>query len=69
MVHTLPFRDITVPSLGFGAMGLSHGLGSKLSLEEAEPVLLKAIELGCTFWDCAVSQSGKLNSVNSVYSC
>jgi aryl-alcohol dehydrogenase-like predicted oxidoreductase len=24
-------------------------------LEEAEPVLLKAIELGCTFWDTAVS--------------
>lgn len=36
-------------------MGLSFGLGSNLSLEEAEPVLLKAIELGCTFWDTAVS--------------
>lgn len=46
-------------------MGLSHGLGSNLSLEEAEPVLLKAIELGCTFWDTAVryiflvNQSGR----------
>jgi predicted aldo/keto reductase-like oxidoreductase len=55
MVQTLPFADITVPSPGFGAMGLSQGLGSNLSLEEAEPVLLKAIELGCTFWDTAVS--------------
>lgn len=54
MVNTLPFRDIHVPSPGFGAMGLSFGLGNNLSLEEAEPVLLKAIELGCTFWDTAV---------------
>lgn len=55
MVKTLPLSNITVPSPGFGAMGLSFGLGSNLSLEEAEPVLLKAIELGCTFWDTAVS--------------
>lgn len=54
MVRTLPFGDITVPIPGFGAMGISFGLGSNLSLEEAEPVLLKAIELGCTFWDTAV---------------
>lgn len=54
MPATLPFADIQVPSPGFGAMGLSFGLGSDLSLEEAEPVLLKAIELGCTFWDTAV---------------
>ena len=55
MVKTLPFRDIHVPSPGFGAMGLSFGLGSNLSYEEAEPVLLKAVELGCTFWDTAAS--------------
>ncbi|CBF82756.1 hypothetical protein AN3414.2 [Aspergillus nidulans FGSC A4] len=55
MVKTLPFADIHVPSPGFGAMGLSFGLGSNLSLEEAEPVLLKAIELGCTFWDTALT--------------
>ncbi|KAF6812112.1 putative aldo/keto reductase [Colletotrichum musicola] len=53
MVKTLPFGDVQVPTPGFGAMGLSFGLGSNLSLEEAEPVLLKAIELGCTFWDTA----------------
>ncbi|KAL4869608.1 hypothetical protein BDV12DRAFT_208406 [Aspergillus spectabilis] len=59
MVKTLPFADIHVPSPGFGAMGLSFGLGSNLTLEQAEPVLLKAIELGCTFWDtAAVYQAG-----------
>ena len=55
MTKTFSFQGIEVPSPGFGAMGLSMGLGSNLSLEEAEPVLLKAIELGCTFWDTAVS--------------
>lgn len=55
MVKTLPFADIEVPVPGFGAMGLSYMMGSKLTAEEAEPVLLKAIELGCTFWDTAVS--------------
>lgn len=61
MVKTLPFGDIQVPSPGFGAMGLSFGLGSDLSLEEAEPVLLKAIELGCTFWDTAVVYQAGVN--------
>ncbi|KAH8424972.1 putative aldo-keto reductase (YakC) [Aspergillus melleus] len=61
MVNTLPFRDIQVPSPGFGAMGLSFGLGSNLSLDEAEPVLLKAIELGCTFWDTAVVYQAGVN--------
>lgn len=55
MVKTLPFADIEVPTPGFGAMGISFGLGNNLTLEQAEPVLLKAIELGCTFWDTAVS--------------
>lgn len=54
MVKTLHFADIKVPTPGFGAMGISFGLGSNLTLEQAEPVLLKAIELGCTFWDTAV---------------
>ena len=55
MVHTIPFGNIDVPVPGFGAMGLSFGLGTNLTFEEAEPVLLKALELGCTFWDTAVS--------------
>ncbi|KAJ4245201.1 hypothetical protein NW762_014071 [Fusarium torreyae] len=61
MVKTLPFADINVPSPGFGAMGISFGLGNNLSLEEAEPVLLKAIELGCTFWDTAVVYQAGVN--------
>lgn len=61
MVKTLPFGDIQVPTPGFGAMGLSFGLGSNLSLEQAEPVLLKAIELGCTFWDTAVVYQAGVN--------
>ncbi|KAF2269815.1 Aldo/keto reductase [Lojkania enalia] len=61
MVKALPFADLQVPSPGFGAMGLSFGLGSNLSLEEAEPVLLKAIELGCTFWDTAVVYQAGVN--------
>jgi aryl-alcohol dehydrogenase-like predicted oxidoreductase len=57
MVYILPFGDTTVNTPGFGAMGLSFGLGNNLSYEEAEPVLLKALELGCNFWDTAVSQA------------
>jgi hypothetical protein len=55
MVHTQKFGDMQVPVPGFGAMGISFGLGNNLTLEQAEPVLLKALELGCTFWDTAVS--------------
>lgn len=54
MVKTHEFGDIQVPVPGFGAMGISFGLGNNLTLEQAEPVLLKALELGCTFWDTAV---------------
>jgi aryl-alcohol dehydrogenase-like predicted oxidoreductase len=61
MAKTLPFGDIEVPVPGFGAMGLNHGLGTNLTLEQAEPVLLKALELGCTFWDTAVSPSTPIN--------
>lgn len=61
MVRTLPFADTKVKSPGFGAMGISAFMGTNLSLEQAEPVLLKAIELGCTFWDTAVSFQGCLS--------
>ena len=57
MVLTQQFGDIQVPVPGFGAMGISFGLGNNLTLEQAEPVLLKALELGCTFWDTAVRQN------------
>ena len=61
MVHTVPFANLQVPSPGFGAMGISFGLGNNLTLEQAEPVLLKAIELGCTFWDTAVVYQAGVN--------
>ncbi|KAH8773420.1 NADP-dependent oxidoreductase domain-containing protein [Diaporthe sp. PMI_573] len=61
MVQTFRFADIEVPAPGFGAMGISFGLGSNLTLEQAEPVLLKAIELGCTFWDTAVVYQNGVN--------
>lgn len=54
MTGSLPFSSTEVPISGFGAMGLSAAMGSNLSLAEAEPVLQKAMELGCTFWDTAV---------------
>ncbi len=66
MVRTLPFGLTQVPSPGFGAMGLSAAMGSNLTLEEAEPVLLKAIELGCTFWDTAV---GLLSGLGLSWAC
>ncbi|THW05971.1 putative aldo-keto reductase, partial [Aureobasidium pullulans] len=63
MVQTLPFGSsgIEVNTPGFGAMGLSFGLGTNLTPEQAEPVLLKAIELGCTFWDTAVVYAAGIN--------
>lgn len=59
MVKTLRFADLEVPVPGFGAMGISFALGNNLNYEQAEPVLLKALELGCTFWDTAASTEGK----------
>ncbi|KAJ6623299.1 putative aldo-keto reductase [Mycena sp. CBHHK59/15] len=61
MVKTLPFGDIEVAVPGFGCMGLSFGLGKALTPEEAEPVLLRALELGCTFWDTAVVYAAGIN--------
>ncbi|KAI8673035.1 Aldo-ket-red domain-containing protein [Fusarium sp. Ph1] len=61
MVKELPFADIKVPSPGFGAMGINFGLGNNLTFDEAEPVLLKAVELGCTFWDTAVVYQAGIN--------
>ncbi|KAJ5187713.1 hypothetical protein N7449_010707 [Penicillium cf. viridicatum] len=55
MTKTLSLGGQQVPVPGFGAMGLNSAMGSDLNLEQSEPVLLKAIELGCTFWDTAVA--------------
>ena len=56
MVKVIKFGAQEVPVPGFGAMGISFALGRSLSYEEAEPVLLRALELGCTFWDTAVGR-------------
>ncbi|KAH7240522.1 NADP-dependent oxidoreductase domain-containing protein [Fusarium solani] len=61
MVNSLPFGGQQVPVPGFGAMGLNSAMGSDLDLEQAEPVLLKAVELGCTFWDTAVAYKNGAN--------
>ncbi|KAH6642074.1 NADP-dependent oxidoreductase domain-containing protein [Boeremia exigua] len=61
MVKTFQFQDRTVNYPGFGAMGLSFGLGTNLTPEQAEPILLRAIELGCTFWDTAVVYAAGIN--------
>lgn len=57
MVQTLDFGGTQVAVPGFGAMGLNAAMGTDFTPEQAEPVLLKAIQLGCTFWDTAVSPS------------
>ncbi|KAI6821900.1 putative aldo-keto reductase [Hortaea werneckii] len=63
MARTTKFgtTGVEVSTPGFGAMGISFGLGNNLSLEQAEPVLLKAIERGCTFWDTAVVYQAGVN--------
>ncbi|KAL5614128.1 hypothetical protein FOVSG1_003191 [Fusarium oxysporum f. sp. vasinfectum] len=61
MVNTLPFGDKQIPVPGFGAMGLNSAMGNDLELEQAEPVLMKAVELGCTFWDTAVAYKNGAN--------
>lgn len=35
--------------------GIFFGLATKLNLRDAEHILLKAIELGCAFWDTAAN--------------
>lgn len=65
MVKTLRFRDLEVPVPGFGAMGISFALGNNLSYEQAEPVLLRALDLGCTFWDTAVRVDGQPETLDA----
>jgi aryl-alcohol dehydrogenase-like predicted oxidoreductase len=61
MPKILPFGSTQVAVPGYGAMGLSAGLGTNLDYDQAEPVLLKALELGCTFWDTAVVYGAGIN--------
>jgi aryl-alcohol dehydrogenase-like predicted oxidoreductase len=69
MVKTIRFVDQEVPVPGFGAMGISFAFGSNLTYDEAEPILLKALELGCTFWDTAAStESGHCDLLLIIFS-
>ncbi|WYZ33827.1 hypothetical protein EsH8_I_000103 [Colletotrichum jinshuiense] len=61
MVKTLPIGDVQLSVPGFGAMGLSHAMGTPLSTEEARPVLQMAVDLGYTHWDTAVAYAAGQN--------
>lgn len=69
MVKTLPFGDQQIAVPGFGAMGLNTSMGTDLNLEQSEPVLSKAVELGCTFWDTAVSSFSPGTLIEAVSDC
>ncbi|KAJ1802759.1 hypothetical protein LPJ56_006065, partial [Coemansia sp. RSA 2599] len=56
----VPGNKITVPRIGFGAMGLSAMYGPTND-EESVKVLNHAIDIGCTFWDSADVYGGSLN--------
>jgi aryl-alcohol dehydrogenase-like predicted oxidoreductase len=43
----------SVPAVGLGCMNLSHAYGIPPSREQGEAVLLKALDLGITHFDCA----------------
>lgn len=52
-MSTQAFQDIQVHSPGFGAMSLAGSYGPS-DPEEAQKVLKRALDLGCTFWDTAL---------------
>ncbi|GAA1434280.1 aldo/keto reductase [Microlunatus lacustris] len=51
--RTLGTSGLEVSAIGFGAMGLSHGLGPAVDDEHGITVLRAAIDLGVTFVDTA----------------
>ena len=42
-------RDLEVSEIGFGCMGMSHAYGTVSTQKEAEELIEKAIDEGCTF--------------------
>ena len=46
-------RNLEVSAVGLGCMGMSHAYGKPLSKKEAEELLCRALDLGCTFFDTA----------------
>lgn len=46
-------KDLEVSAIGLGCMGMSHAYGAASTRKEAEELLAKALDLGCTFFDTA----------------
>ena len=45
--------DLEVSAIGYGCMGMSHAYGTVSTKKEAEALIEKALECGCTFFDTA----------------
>ena len=46
-------KDLKVSEIGLGCMGMSHAYGTVSTQKEAEELIAKAIDEGCTFFDTA----------------
>ena len=46
-------KNLEVSAVGLGCMGMSHAYGKPSSKKEAEKLLFRALDLGCTFFDTA----------------
>ena len=44
-------KDLEVSEIGLGCMGMSHAYGTVSTEKEAEELIAKAIDAGCTFFD------------------
>ena len=51
----LGHTGLKVSAVGMGCMGLSHAYGSAMNLKDIDEVVMKAIDLGYTFFDTAES--------------
>lgn len=52
-MQTRTLGPFQVSAIGFGCMNLSHGYGAPVSAEQAERVLLSALDAGVTLFDTA----------------
>ena len=46
-------KDLEVSAIGLGCMGMSHAYGTVSTRQEAEMLIEKALDCGCTFFDTA----------------
>ena len=46
-------KDLEVSAIGLGCMGMSHAYGTVSTPKEAEQLIEKAVDCGCTFFDTA----------------